>query len=92
MLCHLKSLIDVCLKFGLVPHEVDCVLVVEIRTVPQGEDDDDILGLSVVEEGLHVVDHRTRTIRTRDESVTVVCRCVVTLDMQPDTFTFYLNG
>ena len=83
---YFESVINVALQFGLVPHEVDGVLVPQIGSVPQSENDENIFALGKVQEGLHVADHRARSVRPSYVTVSVVLGRVVALNVEPNAF------
>jgi hypothetical protein len=82
---YFECIVNVALQLSIVPHEVDDVLVTHDSTIPQHEDDYNVKTLCHVQVSSHIIDHGTSIIQTSDVPIAVKLRCIVTLDVQPDT-------
>jgi hypothetical protein len=82
---HLQGVVQIRLQFRFIRKQIDGVLVTQNCSVPQDEDDQDVLALSKVQEGSHVLDHGSSTVGSGDVTIAVVSRSIIALNVQPYT-------
>ena len=88
---NLESVFNVTLHFSVVVEQVDDPGVLHFGSVPQDEDDQKVLFLRKVQEGSHVVDQCSATVRSADESISVEFRRILTFHVHPNTWPIKLK-
>jgi len=83
-----ECIVDVRLQFRVVPKQVEQIVRQSGGTVPQNDDDEDVVLTSHVEELGQVVDHRGGRVRAENETVVVELRSRSSVGVHPDACMF----